>query len=66
MEQHPTLLRLADVKSRTGLGKTKIYELIGEGDFPMPVKIGPLSLWVEAEVEGWITAIIESRDSAAA
>ena len=32
-------LRLPDVLSETGLGKTTIYHLIGEGQFPKPVKV---------------------------
>ena len=61
---HPRLLRLSEVKARTGLGKTKIYEMIASGDFPRPVKIGPQSFWVESEIDAWIAGVINSRNAA--
>ncbi len=55
-------LRLPSVLARTGLSKTTIYRLIGEGDFPHPVKLGPrASAWRAADVEGWA----QSRSGAA-
>lgn len=49
------ILRLPQVKNVTGLGKTKIYELQGEGDFPMRVKITVRSVgWIEDEVQAWL------------
>jgi prophage regulatory protein len=48
-------LRLPQVIDATGLGKTTIYELQGQGDFPMRVKITAHSVaWVEAEVDAWL------------
>jgi prophage regulatory protein len=48
-------LRLPQVIDATGLGKTTIYDLQGQGDFPMRVKITAHSVaWVEAEVEAWL------------
>jgi len=48
-------LRLPQVIDATGLGKTTIYELQGQGDFPMRVKITAHSVArVEAEVEAWL------------
>ena len=49
------MLRLAQVIDVTGLGKTKIYELQAEGDFPMRVKITSHSVaWVEEEIQSWL------------
>jgi prophage regulatory protein len=46
------MLRLPQVLDSTGLGKTKIYELQAEGDFPMRVKITAHSVaWVEEEAQ---------------
>jgi prophage regulatory protein len=56
------MLRLPQVIDATGLGKTKIYELQAEGDFPMRVKITAHSVaWVEEEVQAWLTARIQAN-----
>jgi prophage regulatory protein len=61
------LLRLPQVIDATGLGKTTIYALQAEGDFPMRVKITAHSVaWVEEEVQAWLTARIEQARSATA
>ena len=47
-------LRLPDVKAETGLGKTSIYNLIREGEFPKPVKISSRAVaWREGAIEAW-------------
>jgi prophage regulatory protein len=54
------MLRLPQVIDATGLGKTKIYELQGQGDFPMRIKITAHSVaWVEEEVQAWLAQRIE-------
>ena len=54
------LLRLPQVIDATGLGKTTIYALQAEGEFPMRVKITAHSVaWVEEEVQAWLTTRIE-------
>ena len=58
------LLRLPQVIDAAGLGKTTIYALQAEGDFPMRVKITAHSVaWVEEEVQAWLTARIERARS---
>lgn len=55
------MLRIAQVLALTGLGKTKIYELQNQGDFPMRVQLTPKRVaWVEAEVQAWLAARIAS------
>jgi prophage regulatory protein len=53
---HPTrLLRLPQVIDRTGIKKTKLYELQKDGLFPMRIKIIAHAVgWVEEEVDSWI------------
>lgn len=59
-------LRLPDVKRRTGLSKSTLYDRIRAGTFPKPVPLGgSLAAWVESEVEEWMSARIEQRDKAA-
>lgn len=49
-----TILRLPDVKRRTGLCKTRIYALEKSGEFPARLELGPNSVgWYEHEVEEW-------------
>jgi prophage regulatory protein len=49
------LLRLPQVMQRTGLKKTKLYELQKRGSFPMRIQITSNSVgWTEEEVNVWI------------
>ena len=50
-DKHPKLIRLPEVKRRTGYGKTWIYTLIREGKFPKQVKTGLRSIaFIESEI----------------
>lgn len=63
--RHPQrLLRLQQVMAKTGVARTFIYDLIKRGRFPMPLKAGRSSLWIEAEIDQWIEALAASRDAA--
>lgn len=47
-------LRLPKVIERTGLSRSSIYSMIGEGLFPAPVKIGRRAVaWREADLDRW-------------
>ena len=67
-------IRLPEVMSRTGYGRTSIYRKMEDGSFPKSVKLGgpPLDpsvfdsraiAWIEEEVDQWIESRIEERDS---
>ena len=67
------LIRLSEVLSRTGFGRTSIYHKMEDGSFPRSVKLGgppkdPEAFdsravaWIEEEVEQWIESRIEERD----
>ena len=67
-------IRLPEVLSRTGFGRTSIYRKMEEGSFPRSVKLGgPLEdpeafdsravAWIEYEIDQWIESRIEERDS---
>ncbi|EPR14223.1 hypothetical protein M527_29380 [Sphingobium indicum IP26] len=48
------LITLAEVKEITGLGKTMIYRLIRQGNFPQQYKPGGFaSRWSECEILAW-------------
>ena len=68
------LIRLPEVLSRTGYGRTSIYRKMEEGTFPKCLKLGgPINdhnkfdsraiAWIEDEVDQWVESIIEERDS---
>ena len=49
------ILRLQNVKSRTGLSRSTIYALIKETRFPKNISLGARSVgWLESEIEAWI------------
>ncbi|UZF93732.1 helix-turn-helix transcriptional regulator [Bosea sp. NBC_00550] len=59
------LLRIDSVIALTGLGRSTIYRLVAEGQFPQPIKIdGVVSVaWCLTEVETWITDRRAARDA---
>ena len=58
------LLRLPEVRQRTGLSTNSVYRLAATGDFPNPIKIGPrASAWVEEEIDLWIKERIHASRS---
>ncbi len=58
------LIKLHEVKSLSGLGRTSIYTFMKEGEFPKSVSLGGRAVaWVEEEVLDWIQSRIELRDS---
>lgn len=63
--QHHTILRFPTVKERTALSRSSIYKFIAAGRFPKPVRLGPRAVgWLEREIDEWIIAVAESRESA--
>lgn len=49
------LLRLRDVKHRTGLSSTGVYELEAAGRFPRRRRLSQrTSAWLEHEIDAWI------------
>ena len=71
---HKRLIRLPEVLSRTGYGRTSIYRKMEDGSFPKSIKLGgpPLDpsafdsravAWIEDEVDQWIESRIGDRDT---
>lgn len=55
------LIKLNEVKAKTGLSRSSIYAYVDKGLFPAQVKLGERSVaWVDTEIEDWI----ESKKSA--
>jgi prophage regulatory protein len=50
------IMRLPEVKVRTGLSRSSIYKFVGLGRFPKPVRIGArASGWIEEEIDAWVS-----------
>ncbi len=69
-----SFIRMNEVLSRTGYGRTSIYRKMEEGTFPKSLKLGgppkdPDSFdcravgWIEHEVDQWVESIIEERNN---
>lgn len=62
-----TLIRLPEVKARTGLSRTAIYAAAKDGKFPKPINLTERSVaWIDTDVQAWIDARIEASRSEAA
>lgn len=60
-----SLMRLDQVRARTGLSRSGVYSKIANGEFPRPVALGKRSVaWVESEVSAWVEARIAGRRNA--
>jgi prophage regulatory protein len=66
-EQYPTALKVEkrkQVEARTGLSRSTIYQLVGEGAFPAPISLSAHSVgWLSHEVDEWIAERIRLREA---
>ena len=59
------ILRIKQVKERTGLPNSTIYYHIENGTFIKPIKLGErISGWLESEVDAIMGALIAGKDEA--
>jgi prophage regulatory protein len=57
-----TILRRPDVEKRCGLSRSTIYQLMTEGRFPRPLRLGKRAVgWRESDVAGWLEALPTSE-----
>jgi prophage regulatory protein len=48
------LLRMRDLNLEYGLSPASVYRWIGEGEFPLPIRLGRNSVaWKRDEIEEW-------------
>jgi prophage regulatory protein len=58
----PRFIRRKAVEERTGLARSTIYQMVNEGRFPRPVRLGGRAVaWLENEVNDWVDARITER-----
>lgn len=56
-----TILRRPDVEKRCGLSRSTIYQLMTEGRFPRPVRLGKRAVgWRESDIAGWLGGLSTS------
>lgn len=59
------IMRLPAVCTRTGFGRSHIYNLMKEGKFPQSKRLGARAVgWDSLEVEQWIAEKLDARGAA--
>lgn len=57
------VLRLAEVREKTGLAKSTIYKYVDIGMFPRPIYLGGRAVaWIDSEVHAWLQERQVERD----
>lgn len=60
------ILRLPDVEIRTGLKRSRLYELEASKRFPTRVKLSERAVgWYAHEVDAWLSGRVRARREAA-
>ncbi len=55
------ILRLPQVKARTGLSRSTVYAMMRDGQFPLSVRLGARSIgWPDAAIDAWIETRIKA------
>ena len=60
-----TIIRLPQVKQRTGLSRSTIYALIKAGQFKAPIALGARAVgWLESDVSDFIESRVKASRKA--
>lgn len=55
------ILKLAQVKSTCGLGKSAIYQAVKRGEFPPPVRLSMRAVgWRASDIDRWMQSRLPS------
>jgi prophage regulatory protein len=55
------ILRLHQVKARTGLSRSGIYQKMTDGEFPRSVALGLRAVgWVESDIDHWLASKVQA------
>lgn len=60
MQNEDRFIRISEVQSMIGLKDSRIYQMIKEGRFPRPIKLGAASRWSLCAVKAWMDQQIEA------
>jgi len=59
------ILRLPEVMTTTGLGRSSVYAFVAQNTFPRPIRLGERAVgWKSDEVNTWIEQRAELRGGA--
>ncbi|MBQ4890595.1 AlpA family transcriptional regulator [Shewanella sp. MMG014] len=59
------VIRMPEVKNKTGLSRSSIYLRISKGEFPASISLGERAVgWLESDVEQWIDERIAASKEA--
>jgi prophage regulatory protein len=59
--QSPVIVRLPGVMERTGLARSTIYHMLGQGEFPRPITLSQRAVgWISSEVDEWLLSRIQN------
>lgn len=62
---HLVFLKLRQVCSRIGYGKSWLWASVKHGRFPSPIRVGGSVRWVSEDVEQWMREQIERNQGVA-
>jgi prophage regulatory protein len=59
----PKIIRRAEIEEQLGLARSTIYQMVADGEFPKPVKLGRRAVgWRAEEVESWFNKMQEASN----
>lgn len=61
-----SLLTPEDVAARLQISKRQIHNLVNDGDFPPPMKVGRLNRWRELDVDNYVEQLALAADTSPA
>lgn len=57
------LIRIQEVMDKVGIAKSTVWDIVKKETFPKPRKLSPrVTVWVEAEIDEYITNIVIGRE----
>lgn len=63
MEANERFIRLDELISKTGLGRSTIYRMMDNGEFPKPISLTSNKVaWLQSEVNNWMQSKVEQRN----
>ena len=55
MSEVPRILRMPQVRERTGLSRSTVYRLLEQGRFPTPISLSQNAVgWPEPVIDAWL------------
>ena len=56
-----SIIRINQVKERTGLSRSTLYSLIKDCKFPSPIPIGARAVgWLSTDIDAWIESRVKA------